>query len=118
MVFFVVMSRGPPRTTRTVTLFPYATLFRSVIAASSAKATHRVIRPPREFVPRPFYTLTVLRPTDMRRPASTGIMHKRSGGGPQNGAMFRNAVVPSERQRTEPGAGSGNPRFSLAFGFI
>src|SRR3546814_13011035 len=87
----------PPRSTRTDTLFPYTTLFRSVIAASSAKATHRVIRPPRGNIPRPFYTLTVLGPNDMRRSASTGIMRKRSGGGTVNQFGF-----------LELGAGSGN----------
>src|SRR3546814_2966937 len=98
------MRRRPPRSTRTDTLFPYTTLFRSkaalpvgVIAASSAKATHRVIRPPRGNIPRPFYTLTVLGPNDMRRSASTGIMRKRSGGGTVNQFGF-----------LELGAGSGN----------
>src|SRR3546814_7962526 len=34
MMFFFLMIRRPPRSTRTDTLFPYTTLFRSVILAS------------------------------------------------------------------------------------
>src|SRR3546814_4916114 len=36
MSFFFLMIRRPPRSTRTDTLFPYTTLFRSVNLASSA----------------------------------------------------------------------------------
>src|SRR3546814_2880542 len=35
-VFFFLMIRRPPRSTRTDTLFPYTTLFRSNLASSSA----------------------------------------------------------------------------------
>src|SRR3546814_4108957 len=38
MLFIVIMIRGPPRSTRTDTLFPYTTLFRSVGRVSAAKA--------------------------------------------------------------------------------
>src|SRR3546814_13521688 len=34
------MSRGPPRATRTDTLFPYTTLFRSIVAEIEIHATH------------------------------------------------------------------------------
>src|SRR3546814_15557516 len=34
MLFFLLMMRAPPRATRTDTLFPYATLFRSAVARS------------------------------------------------------------------------------------
>src|SRR3546814_19983129 len=35
-VFFFLMIRRPPRSKRTDTLFPYTTLFRSILALSSA----------------------------------------------------------------------------------
>src|SRR3546814_10098244 len=38
MLFIVIMIRGPPRSTRTDTLFPYTTLFRSVGRVAAAKA--------------------------------------------------------------------------------
>src|SRR3546814_14978600 len=38
LVFFVLMRRRPPRSTRTDTLFPYTTLFRSFAAAPDAAA--------------------------------------------------------------------------------
>src|SRR3546814_17143852 len=41
------MIRRPPRSTRTDTLFPYTTLFRSICAARShAHALGNVVRPP------------------------------------------------------------------------
>src|SRR3546814_3759419 len=44
LCFFVfLMIRRPPRSTRTVTLFPYTTLFRSAIGPGAcARARHRV----------------------------------------------------------------------------
>src|SRR3546814_20711654 len=38
--FFFLMIRRPPRSTRTDTLFPYTTLFRSVIAKRELRGTH------------------------------------------------------------------------------
>src|SRR3546814_2137841 len=38
------MIRRPPRSTRTDTLFPYTTLFRSVVLANVAVMKHRVIK--------------------------------------------------------------------------
>src|SRR3546814_16551371 len=35
--YFVVMIRRPPRTTRTDTLFPYTTLFRSILPPASTR---------------------------------------------------------------------------------
>src|SRR3546814_13016282 len=43
-VFFFLMIRRPPRSTRTDTLFPYTTLFRSVGVAAHIRA-HRIIHP-------------------------------------------------------------------------
>src|SRR3546814_12816670 len=43
------MIRRPPRSTRTDTLFPYTTLFRSVLDALAARAARRRLQP----VPRP-----------------------------------------------------------------
>src|SRR3546814_6642868 len=42
-LFFFLMIRRPPRSTRTDTLFPYTTLFRSLIVWSPASVAH----PPR-----------------------------------------------------------------------
>src|SRR3546814_15338003 len=39
-VFFFLMIRRPPRSTRTDTLFPYTTLFRSAVPARRRKAGH------------------------------------------------------------------------------
>src|SRR3546814_12348358 len=47
MVFFVVMIRRPPRSTRTDTLFPYTTLFRSIRTRDGGRwglgAVHQVL---------------------------------------------------------------------------
>src|SRR3546814_7145235 len=40
--FFFLMIRRPPRSTRTDTLFPYTTLFRSIIAFGRAGAAGRI----------------------------------------------------------------------------
>src|SRR3546814_1592215 len=40
IVFFFLMVRRPPRSTRTDTLFPYTTLFRSAVIDAVAKVTH------------------------------------------------------------------------------
>src|SRR3546814_17545347 len=39
MLFFFLMIRRPPRSTRTDTLFPYTTLFRSCVAPASGAAS-------------------------------------------------------------------------------
>src|SRR3546814_17548368 len=39
-IFFFLMIRRPPRSTRTDTLFPYTTLFRSFAAHDAARALH------------------------------------------------------------------------------
>src|SRR3546814_295421 len=44
MYFFFLMIRRPPRSTRTDTLFPYTTLFRSTAAAAAADASDRQCR--------------------------------------------------------------------------
>src|SRR3546814_16098317 len=43
-VFFFLMIRRPPRSTRTDTLFPYTTLFRSSEKAACATATCRALK--------------------------------------------------------------------------
>src|SRR3546814_7318651 len=40
-MLFVLMIRRPPRSTRTDTLFPYTTLFRSPVHAARARDRHR-----------------------------------------------------------------------------
>src|SRR3546814_20209213 len=52
--FFFLMIRRPPRSTRTDTLFPYTTLFRSPQPFQYARS------PPRARLPRPLHRLFVL----------------------------------------------------------
>src|SRR3546814_16259377 len=42
--FFFLMIRRPPRSTRTDTLFPYTTLFRSLVEHAAPGAEHRADR--------------------------------------------------------------------------
>src|SRR3546814_15289746 len=82
--FFFLMIRRPPRSTRTDTLFPYTTLFRSVLARDvgrTARAAHprrtfrRVLRPR---APRPDQQRRV--PEGLRRLAGTlprAHLHRR-----------------------------------------
>src|SRR3546814_11818782 len=46
LVFFFLMIRRPPRSTRTDTLFPYTTLFRSASRLICASSRRRGIGPP------------------------------------------------------------------------
>src|SRR3546814_15892139 len=46
-ILFFLMIRLPPRATRTDTLFPYTTLFRSIVSPSSATAGLAKIARPR-----------------------------------------------------------------------
>src|SRR3546814_5714250 len=43
-IFFVLMIRRPPRSTRTDTLFPYTTLFRSAINTATESSPGRYIK--------------------------------------------------------------------------
>src|SRR3546814_6043583 len=43
MIFFFLMNRRPPNTTRTATLFPYTTLFRSTRPARALEPARRSI---------------------------------------------------------------------------
>src|SRR3546814_11067530 len=45
MVFFFLMIRRPPRSTRTDTLFPYTTLFRSQVAVQGVPQESEVLLP-------------------------------------------------------------------------
>src|SRR3546814_20349465 len=65
-VFLFLMIRLPPRFTRTDTLFPYATLFRSHRARPGADRLHAVA----------LRGATLLAPA-----AAAGVRHVRSGGG-------------------------------------
>src|SRR3546814_13861678 len=70
--FFFLMIRRPPRSTRTDTLFPDTTLFRSAVAA--ADAAQRALRPPgRTAPPAPW------RDRNARTPRERA--HTRPGGG-------------------------------------
>src|SRR3546814_17737418 len=44
VVFFFLMIRRPPRSTRTDTLFPYTTLFRSAGVTEGARLTIEIVR--------------------------------------------------------------------------
>src|SRR3546814_9422433 len=50
--FFFLMIRRPPRSTRTDTLFPYTTLFRSWGRVACARCTSTTARPPNPWRPR------------------------------------------------------------------
>src|SRR3546814_20717809 len=54
--FFFLMIRRPPRSTRTDTLFPYTTLFRSAVWE---RATPHPMTPPRLVANRPFLGLSL-----------------------------------------------------------
>src|SRR3546814_19454030 len=62
---FFLMIRRPPRSTRTDTLFPYTTLFRSVIAFPAelpiAILLFPVVTPDREDVPKPVLPAPVVK---------------------------------------------------------
>src|SRR3546814_13164908 len=45
ILFFFLMIRRPPRSTRTDTLFPYTTLFRSVHSVTSSPVSSRCMPP-------------------------------------------------------------------------
>src|SRR3546814_3419647 len=47
MCFFFLMIRRPPRSTRTDTLFPYTTLFRSPVARARGRSARRQCSPRR-----------------------------------------------------------------------
>src|SRR3546814_6599760 len=50
MCFFFLMIRRPPRSTRTDTLFPYTTLFRSVVAWGNALVLYHLAEFLRQYV--------------------------------------------------------------------
>src|SRR3546814_20277793 len=65
LVFVSLMRRRPPRSTRTDTLFPYTTLFRSIPDALFTEASTVDL---------------VVHPADRRRTFSTGYSERRRGG--------------------------------------
>src|SRR3546814_12499251 len=80
-VFFVLMIRRPPRSTRTDTLFPYTTLFRPV-ATGAGRRQHN--GPGRgQYVSdredRDGRTQTKLPRTDGGRRGALGVIHDRTG---------------------------------------
>src|SRR3546814_8578137 len=92
--FFFLMIRRPPRSTRTDTLFPYTTLFRSPQDEGLLPARRRVVRPRAPAgvgEPR-------LRRTDHRLP--------RDPGDPQDTHRAA-ALRPAEARGARPGAGGG-----------
>src|SRR3546814_9449549 len=94
---FFLMIRRPPRSTRTDTLFPYTTLFRSADAAAAART-----RPPRR---RPGELLTDRRAAAPRRQDRPAL--RRRAGAAVPGAP-RRAVVP---QPPEPAGADAEAAF-------
>src|SRR3546814_1547629 len=92
------MIRRPPRSTRTDTLFPYTTLFRSIRGGHSAVP---VVRPTRGFAGVPEHRLILwLRPSDVRSEEHTSELQ----------SLMRNSYAvfclkkkkPSKRINTHP----------------
>src|SRR3546814_3448075 len=88
VIFFFLMIRRPPRSTRTDTLFPYTTLFRSNRESScapcdrqrggeTAGAAHRDIDPEHAAAERLHATRPMPRPTAVGRRPGTGADHWR-----------------------------------------
>src|SRR3546814_19169185 len=94
-VFFFLMIRRPPRSTRTDTLFPYTTLFRSRKRGAEA---HQCGQP-------------ILHPEDRR--ADQKIAHGAAadpGDEREKGERDEGLPAPSRRQRTEIGRASCRER--------
>src|SRR3546814_3962047 len=100
--FFFLMIRRPPRSTRTDTLFPDTTLFRSAVAA--ADAAQRAPRPPgRTAPPAPW------RDRNARTPRERA--HTRPGGGGLHPATPAVAPVPAPAAGRDPRARPSRPRW-------
>src|SRR3546814_6795373 len=69
IVFLFLMIRRPPRSTRTDTLFPYTTLFRSFHGSAAARPAGAALRPAAD------------RAVALRRPAADPALRRRPGGG-------------------------------------
>src|SRR3546814_14317923 len=70
--------RRPPRSTRTDTLFPYTTLFRSAVADADLRDRHA------ENAVRPWY-LAPMGPSDHIYPTCPGLRRSLRGAEPQQG---------------------------------
>src|SRR3546814_13514657 len=80
-IFFFLMIRRPPRSTRTDTLFPYTTLFRSARAPAGARGSRRRLWRARiELRPRIYHPLALRPAADGDRPRSGGQGGDRVGG--------------------------------------
>src|SRR3546814_11707136 len=82
LLFFFLMIRRPPRSTRTDPLFPYTTLFRSEGGGhrgrDSARETLRVGAVFEEVAPHPV-ELSALGSPGVARPQREGIVRERGG---------------------------------------
>src|SRR3546814_10138477 len=96
-MFFFLMVRRPPRSTRTDTLFPYTTLFRSVVVRAAGLVLER---PPRDAQARGEVVQLVQR-----------VGHQVS---PAMPAPERDCVVDVDRHRARSGAGSSARRVQCA----
>src|SRR3546814_1216187 len=89
------MIRRPPRSTRTYTLFPYTTLFRSVAASARSRIAAALRKRPKGFGSR--------RDAEAQRRKKRATARRQDGnGGPRRGlsALLRLCASPSRRPFT------------------
>src|SRR3546814_1444611 len=97
--FFVLMIRRPPRSTRTYTLFPYTTLFRSYIAAGAVGlATAVYFRFAGQGVPE--HTIKLLRGQIAYRILSVKLL-SLSGEMDEATVSFHSQLTPDEPENSE-----------------
>src|SRR3546814_1258641 len=87
------MIRRPPRSTRTDTLFPYTTLFRSPKRANGLAVVERVIQP----------QVVATKPGDRRRAHALGVVGRPIDQGAADGAEDRQRALPIASKRALQG---------------
>src|SRR3546814_7780776 len=98
--FFFLMIRRPPRSTRTDTLFPYTTLFRSegvgvhLVAVDDVVAVQVQVR-----------AGTIFKGKRSRHPGELGMAVDRRAGDPRCGLNRRNTCPGDQLARLKAGAG-------------
>src|SRR3546814_19564765 len=130
--FFVLMIRRPPISTRTYTLFPYTTLFRSqyLRRASLAKAVDaglaavamnrdfsRTILGPRHLLTSSDFTVTIQRQRGGPCPGSTGPRSRRPCRADNDTTPLYKPIVPHTRLQLHPPS-LGIPRYRPPFSAV
>src|SRR3546814_12465233 len=109
LFFFFLMIRRPPRSTRTDTLFPYTTLFRSRVhgygPAHRGSRNCSAISPPRQYPLR--MAMVMYRCPGWFRPAAVASFMAGTPFGPGPGGASAPSSVPSLRDRKSVGKGKG-----------